>query len=653
MAGNGGFSSGFGAGGGGGDQGKRREEAAAVAALATALAAAKSEFKGLQDAANADLFAKSPIAKAKADIAALTAEFKRLSDAEKQSAKDAAALADLTRELRLKDLNAKAQPHKDLQDRIGKQLGGGGEGDLDRQSKIEAAYSKAGDFLAAGASKVLDAAEYLGTKALGLVKQGLEFGVSVSAAREKQREILNVLTHGQGEIALQVRTKIAGDTGADPGIVGDRVRALILAGFKRGDTELLLHAAADLGEVKGQGKAEAFLSTLERLSHRGSTTARDLKAITGAGVDLADVFGRLGQKGETLKGFEARLKDGKVAALDFARAAAESIEGKIGGISGKGLEASLNRARIAARGLFSGMDTGPLDELAGKVADVLGSKSGGELKGSLTEIGNAIIGVTKNITKDDIASAFSRASEAAHQLSTFIKASADAASDLVKFGREAGIIGESAKKVDRGPRQYDTSDGKTLELDDFEARDKALRAAGDGASKGVEAPAGAVGTGKAIDDGMAQGIDDNAAKIKEAGARAAKGAVTGANEELGIHSPSRVAIEQGRYYGAGWEEGIDRAAPGVAGAAARLAGGVGRAGTAGGPAAIGGGGSAGTATSSRSLSVTFAPVIHMGSGSAEEYRRAESFLADFYAAKILPAIRLAQRDESEFANGGP
>lgn len=62
--------------------------------------------------------------------------------------------------------------------------------------------------------------------------------------------------------------------------------------------------------------------------------------------------------------------------------------------------------------------------------------------------------------------------------------------------------------------------------------------------------------GRNIAEGVAQGINANSWLIKNAASNAAQDAYDAAKDKLGIHSPSRVMAEVGRYYDEGFAQGI-------------------------------------------------------------------------------------------------
>jgi hypothetical protein len=75
--------------------------------------------------------------------------------------------------------------------------------------------------------------------------------------------------------------------------------------------------------------------------------------------------------------------------------------------------------------------------------------------------------------------------------------------------------------------------------------------------------------GGRLGEGLVAGMDATAADVKAAGGRLADAADAGVREKAQIKSPSRRMKTDGRYMGAGVEEGLDESAPGIQRAADR------------------------------------------------------------------------------------
>jgi len=529
---------------------------------------------------------------------------------------------------------------------------------------IKTALGAGGLALEKGATLAAQSAIAIGVATAGLVAGVVKLGVESSAAEAKQKRALGYLTRAfgestgagrgvgkQGDVAYRVTLALAGEKGIEPAKALERMRGLIDAKFGRAQAELLFRVSADLGEVKGEGQAEALLSQLEAVKRlddklndarnrglkyyraieieRGGAQAAALDRFGEAGIRASEVLKQLALKGESLQQVSLRLRRGRIDADAFAKAVATVAGKDVAGAAGKGLDATLNRLKIGFSDLFTGWDLTPLDEAGKKIDSALSSDAGRDLKKAIGEVGAAVLGLTGDLSEADLKAAFTSAAAAARDLVPYIRATYETFKDLVDLIKEADKMG-----------LFEPIKAPLRELD---ALAKAT------ADK-PEPPKSAEEAGKAFDAGLAAGIDADLAKVKAAGARAGDAAAHGANEALGIRSPSRVAMEQGKYYGAGWEIGIDQGAPRVAAAARRLAGGVANAGAGSGGSA---GGDAFGGQGSVVIHAPFAPVITVsGSATEADAERIRSVLADAYAGQFLPLLRLAGRDAREQAMGG-
>src|ERR1051326_449968 len=273
----------------GGSKGAK-EDAAAVAELKGTLDEAKGALKGLQDEANKDIFAKDPIKRARAEVQELTAAYRELAKAQKEADKEAKA-ADKEASKRKAAIEKATGKEKPLEKAFEK-----GEG---HATAIEGALAKGGEALAAGAKVAVGAALAIGAAGVALVKSGVEFGIRSTADKDKQIQILDRLTHGPGRIAEEVSQGLAEQTGVSEEKTLERVKSLIGAKFGRGDTEAIARAAADIGEVKGEGSGEAFISLLEKTKELGAASEKSIKALASVGIEKSELYVGLKKTGET------------------------------------------------------------------------------------------------------------------------------------------------------------------------------------------------------------------------------------------------------------------------------------------------------------------------------------------------------------------
>ncbi len=526
---------------------------------------------------------------------------------------------------------------------------------------IKTALSAGGIALEKGATLALQSALAVGVAAAGIVAGTVKLGIESTAAADKQRRALGYLTRGygeatgkgrgvvQGDLAYRVTLALGAEKGVEPAKALERMRGLIEAGFGREPSELLFRVSADLGEVKGEGKAAELLGQLEALKkldtkledarkrglryyraieiERGGAQTSALDKLGESGVKASEVLGLIAKKGESLQQVSLRLRRGRVDADDFARAVATVAGKDVAGAAGKGIDATINRLKIGFTSLFEGWDLSPIDEAGKKIDSALRSDAGRDLKKAIGEVGAAILGLTGDLSEADLSAAFTAAASAARDLVPYIRATFEVFKDLIELVKDADKIGlfEPVKAIFKG----------------FDAASKI--GLPEKAAPGKDAEE----AGKAFDEGLAKGIDANAAKVKEAGARAGAGAAQGANEALDIRSPSGVGKDIGKNFDKGIEGGIDANATGPERAAARLAGGVAKAGAASGGTGIGG---AAQGSGGIVVNAPFAPAITIsGSATVADAERLRSVLADDYAGRHLPLLRQAMRDARELA----
>ena len=538
------------------------------------------------------------------------------------------------------------------------------------QKAAEAAAAKGaekgGEGMTLGSQAIIGAARYLGEKgvdfalsgakwAASIVKGAVTMGIEGTASRQKNIAILDRLTKGQGELAESVSKQLAGETGVGEEKAMERVKALIQARFDRADTEMVFRASAEIGEVKGQGKADAFLEILEKVQFEGKVTEKALKGLASAGVEKSALLEQLQQTGETTEQVEARLKSGGVAAKDFARAAAAAVQKDIGGVAGKGLDAMFNRAKIAAGDLFDGMDegVGALEGLGNIVIGALSGADGAKLKESISAAGNEVLKLAKNVTAADVKTLFDAAAGAATTMAAGIKAAAGAAAELWNITKQVsgkgGHVEEDTgswfgggtdeaivEEINAGNRRAAIREMEAEKIKAAAEKAKAAAAAGPGEASG-QAAAGGYVTGKAYADGFSKGVDENAGKAAAAGAALVGGAVKAGAAAQKSHSPSEVMAEKGENYVEGYEIGIRRTAGRAASAGSDM---VGRTVRAAGGGAGGGAGAAAGAASSIILQVyqTLPP------GSPEATRAAARAGAEQAYPAFLAALRQAGRD---------
>lgn len=591
---------------------KVEADASSLDAMRAKLRSAQADVDALKTKASAPTYLEFQVSEAKANVKSLTEEIRELEKAQKKQAASN----------KLAVTGYKFQKANEAED----------------AAKVAGYYESAGAALSSGAAMAATAALAIAAAGVGLVAAGVKYGIENTAQRQKNQAVLDKLTRGQGAEAEEFSKSLAAETGVGEDKAMERVKALIQAKFGKEDTGAIFRASADIGEVKGEAKAELFLKTLEKVQFEGAATTRSLEALKGAGVDKGDLLAGLAKAGETTEQVEARLKAGKVAADEFARAAAAVVQKDIGGVAGKGLDAMINRLKIGFGDLFDDLDLGPIESLGGLLSDALSGEDGAKLKAGLTEAGDAVLKLAKNITAEDIKGAFETIGSAASKMAKAVGEAYEFASDTFKAWKE--FSGANAQEGEDIERQIKLQTDKAQIR--FEKEQRAKEAA----------KAGGDETGKAFADGMAKGVADNADKPAAAAAAAAAGMTAAGKGAIKAKSPSRVAEEQiGKTFDEGAELGIERNADKPASAASRMMGRVVRAGAGGvesgasgsfaGAGSVGGGGGSGTVT----VTNVFSPNLIVQGGDARDEQQMRRVLLALYP-DFLAMQRQSERDRA-------
>jgi hypothetical protein len=617
-----------------------------VKSLTDQLGAARAELKRLQDAANVELFAKNPLAKAKHDVEELERALKQKAEAAKKvrdvfdkmvgadkiSTGSPETFAGRVRGVAAASWTTKKDSIADQAGVLRGLLANGGK-DLEGHATASAvalggavgALKMGGEILSSAAAKAKD-----------LLIEGVQYGIEKSAAREKQTSILDKLTRGEGKLAYRVSTELSAATGVDTGTTRDRMKGLIQAHFNEADTRTQIKAAADIGEVLGAGAAESYLGALEKMSHRGKATERDMRAMTGAGVDLKHILAGLAGPSETIEMVETRLKAGKIASQDFARAAAAVVQKDMGGVAGKGLDATVNRLKIARDSLFSGWDTSPLDDLGKRIVEVMSSPVGEELKKSIGEVGAAVLNMSNSITKEDIAQALSAGAAAAHDLAEAIKMARDMASDFAPYAEMLVGVLQTVPGFSAGMSLL--PGGQAFAEIGGEMALRERRPAEEGAAKEAR------NAGKDIAEGYAEGIKEGAPEVAAAVKTTLDAGIEAGNKTLDRHSPSKVYQGMGKDSALGYAKGANDNAGAVEDAGAGIARRA-IAGTGGGQAGGGVGGAPAPVVFQINLGGITIEGGAVSRADAEEHAEA---IARALEPRLEAAVRRIQRDLTEF-----
>ena len=502
----------------------------------------------------------------------------------------------------------------------------------------------AGGVVAAGGALVLAAAAALAVGAGKLIFAAVQYGVEQTAAAEKQKAILDKLTGGRGAVTFDLALSLAGETGQTPEVAIERVKQLMAAKFSTAEIPLLIKASADLGAVKGDEKGKALLEKLEMIANKGKVGQESLDGLSEAGVNATAVLEKLRKKGESLDAVRLRLKAGTIGAKEFAKAVGEAVEQDFGGIAGKGLDASLNRARISFSKLFTGLNLSPLTGAIDKVAKVLDGPAGEKLKTAFSHLGDAAIKTLFGPFEG--AEGQKRLEKIATTLAVIVEKTATILEKSAPIIEKAlDLLFDTGKKDPSGLSAIIdvliglgmAAQGLTLlDFDEIAAGFDRITAAIAGLLGVDISPATSLGTG--IVDGMIGGILSGAAGVVSAIQTVAGDAITAAKSTLGIASPSKVFAEIGGYTSLGFAKGANDNASAASDATASMASDA--TGSATGAAA---GGSGGGASGGRPISISIS-VTASGSGSADAQATA---IASALEPQVMAIMRKVQRNQGE------
>jgi hypothetical protein len=501
---------------------------------------------------------------------------------------------------------------------------------------------KGGAAVGAGAAVLAAAAAALVYGAARLVTGAVEFGIEQSSIKEK-------VTAAIGKEGYDVAIKVAGDFGIDQNKAFEQVKGLLAAKFSATEVPAIIRIAAGIGELKGEGKAAAFLEKMEAMANKGGKANEEaVKGFAEVGISSDKVYAALAKKlGVSIDQAKAKVKSGAVdmkVALQAVQEAAGEDFGPVADKLGKSVPGLLNKIKIQFAQLFANMDLGPLRGALEAVSKVLGGPAGEKLGASLSKLGNAVLkalfGPFEGAKGEERLTRFITALTGAIEITTsVIVALAPYIENAVEFlSRVFSDKGASTEKA--------TGFAKAL----FGVLD-ALTAIVTLDMSGFLSAMGDIGTGimqafaswsfAAMEAGLnaalsfADGIGGGLGAAIAAAANLGHSAIQAAKQALGIASPSKAFAFIGNMSAEGYATGAnDNDSPAAAGEAmaAKAAGGA--AGAAGATAAAGAKGGGG---------LTLNLTVNAGAG-ADGQKLGEDILT-----VLRPALRQLQREAQERA----
>ncbi len=457
-----------------------------------------------------------------------------------------------------------------------------------------------GSALIAGGKVVAGAAAALGVAALGLaigagkIVGGIaSFGVEQTGMRQRVENAI-------GKDGYDVGIKVAGKYAIDKEAAFTQVKGLLAAKFASQEVPAIIRVAAGIGEMKGEGKASAFLEKMEASKNKGGKASEEtIKGFAEVGINTDKVWAALATKlGMSVDKVKAKVKAGGVStkdALDAVTQAGGADFGPVADKLGMSIFGLKNKIAIQFAGLFSKFDLKPIEGALGNLSKVLGGPAGEKFGKAMTSLGGAAIKALfgpfqgaageKRLTRliDGLANMAERVVPVIEQLAPYVVKLADALVTL--FG-----VGDAGKgKMDWLAEWA----GVLLNLDFGTMVGNIATAIIEGIT-GIDLSGSAMAAGGSVAAGLAAGIAGGASAAIGAAVALATGVIAAAKGALGVASPSKAFAFLGSMSAEGFAGGAnDNAAPAEAGKAMAESAVAGAAGVPGAEGAKGGAGGAG------------------------------------------------------------
>jgi hypothetical protein len=411
--------------------------------------------------------------------------------------------------------------------------------------------------------------------------------------------------------------------GADPDHIQKQMIQLVSKGHDVADAMKIIQGSADLAALGND--ANALVDAFTMLDEKGKLSAKAVERLLGAGLDpkkfratLGDAIGA--DTGDLQQDIERAIKAGTLDAAALQAAALQTITkttGKaLGGLAeeqGHTIGGLLDNLKSVPARLYDAADASGAIEPMRKALESLttalnpNSATGQKLVAALTRISAAVGKVITKITGDgeDIADWVTTLADGIEIAGDVIEVVSDLVSGFVaefKTGFEA-ILGPMGKFGGEGIQMQDVvkalaatfkfhgaAVGITLGLviqaaswivqalvalvDGYKAAANATSAFLKGLVSGVvdffkwlgELPFAAVEWGKAIVDGLWDGIKNGWTKVVDGVKGLASDITKTVKGALGIASPSKVMLGLGGFTAEGFALGVEKGAPRVQGA---------------------------------------------------------------------------------------
>jgi hypothetical protein len=215
--------------------------------------------------------------------------------------------------------------------------------------------------------------------------------------------------------------------GRDPALLAAEFKRLSAAGFKDNSIAGIAGMLADVGAVKGEAKAKALETLLEKTQAKGTIDKGTITALVKQGVSQQQLYEELAKVlHKPLADIPALVKGGKIHADEAIGAITTVVEKGVGGAAAKMAEtipALITRIKLAFSSLFDDVDTSPIKDVLKRILTLLTGPEGAKLKTRITDLfGNLFELIFGPLTKENrVEDVFGKISDGVQKAADLIK----------------------------------------------------------------------------------------------------------------------------------------------------------------------------------------------------------------------------------------
>jgi phage-related protein len=284
--------------------------------------------------------------------------------------------------------------------------------------------------LAAVAAYALSLAHQAVAYADELLHKGAEMAIKATTFREDMVGAFEAMGKSsvQSERLYKQAIDLSIKLGRDPGILAAEFKRLSAAGYKDNQIAGIAKMLADVGSVKGEAKAKALETLLEKTNAKGTIDKGTISGLVKQGVSQKALYEELAKVlHKPVADIPDLVKKGKISADEAIGAITKVVEKGVSGAAAKMAEsvpALITRIKLAFASLFDSVDTKPIKDALKKILEMLTGPAGTQLKKSIGSLFGSIFELIFGpISKGDrIASVFAAISAGIQKVANFIKA---------------------------------------------------------------------------------------------------------------------------------------------------------------------------------------------------------------------------------------